>query len=62
MAKHERFVVIAKSRVRGGEVEEIAINAFDTYPSDDKLQLLWNQCSESRIVFYLKVEKQVRFD
>ena len=60
--KQERFVVIAKV-MDDSQIQDVALSSFSNYPSDDELSTIWDNADRLfSKVFYLNVEKQVRFE
>jgi hypothetical protein len=60
--KQERFVVIA-TVLDDSQIQNIAFSSYSNYPSDDELSTIWDTADKSfSKVFYINVEKQVRFE
>lgn len=66
MVKKERFAVIGKVKVSmTGELDDVVVATFDGYPTDEMLETVWFESNQRQVfdkVYYLKVEKQVRFE
>lgn len=63
MEKRERFAIVAKVKI-DGKLDDIVVTSFDTYPTDSMLEQVWHSSKANELydqVYWLKVEKQVRF-
>lgn len=62
MEKQERYAVYVYGRDSGGYTTKAFVIDFDYYPTDYDLEVAWVKGEEKfHKIFYLNVEKQVRF-
>lgn len=65
MEKKERFVVIAFAKLPTGETNLLPLEYLDGYPTDEMLETVWVEAKQRigiKEVYWLKVEKQMRFE